>query len=144
MIELDVWNDNAFSSTLLSVEFYSLIKKRLKETGLFCTSLHYSEVVLTTAASIFPYVTIINDIAVFSLKPLKSVRKEILKKISEPYVQAYFRRSGLRIKGLEESITSATIKTYRVNQNLFRDRLKLNTDLFPQNEFLLRYPDFLD
>ena len=144
VIELDVWNDNAFSSTLLSVEFYSLIKKRLKETGLFCTSLHYSEVVLTTAASVFPYVTIIDDIAVFSLQPLKSVRKEILKKISEPYVQAYFRRSGLRIKGLEESITSATIKTYRVNQNLFRDRLKLNTDLFPQNEFLLRYPDLLD
>ena len=69
VIELDVWNDNAFSSTLLSVEFYSLIKKRLKETGLFCTSLHYSEVVLTTAASVFPYVTTINDIAVFSLQP---------------------------------------------------------------------------
>ena len=141
VIELDVWNDNAFSSTLLSVEFYSLLKSRLKKNGLFCTSLHYSEVVLTTAASVFPYVTIINDIVVFSLQPLKFVRKELLKKISEPYVQAYFRGSGHRIKRFEESITSATIKTYRVNQNLFRDRLKLNTDLFPQNEFLLRYPD---
>jgi len=59
-------------------------------------------------------------------------------------VQAYFRRSGFRIKGLEESIKSAMIKTYRVNQNLFKDRSKLNTDLFPQNEFLLRYPDLLD
>jgi len=144
VIELDVWNDNAFSSTLLSVEFYSLVKKRLKETGLFCTSLHYSEVVLNTAESVFQYVTIINDIAVFSLQPLKSVRNEILKKISDPYVQSYFRRSDLRIKGLEESIKSATIKTYRVNQNLFRDRLKFNTDLFPQNEFRLRYPDVID
>ena len=144
VIELDVWNDNAFSSTLLSAEFYSLIKKRLKKTGLFCTSLHYSEVVLHTAASVFPYVTTINDIAVFSLQPLPFVREEILKNILEPYVQAYFSLSGLRIKGFEESIKSATIKTYTVNQNLFRDRSKLNTDLFPQNEFLLRYPDLLD
>ena len=143
VIELDVWNDNAFSSTLLSVEFYSLVKKRLKENGLFCTSLHYSEVVLNTAESVFQYVTVINDIAVFSLQPLKSVRNEILKKILDPYVQSYFRMGGLRIKGLEESIKSAAIKTYRVNQNLFRDRANLNTDLFPQNEFLLRYPDLI-
>ena len=141
VIELDIWNDNAFSSTLLSVEFYTLIKKRLKENGLFCTSLHYSEAVLTTAASVFPYVTIINDIAVFSLQPLKFVRKKILQKISEPHVKTYFERGGFQIRKLEESIKSTTIKTYRVNQNLFRDRSKLNTDLFPQNEFLLRYPD---
>jgi len=143
VIELDVWNDNAFSSTLLSVEFYSLVRERLKEGGLFCTSLHYSEVVLNTAASVFPYVTIVNDIAVFSLQPLKSVRDEIIKKVSTPYVQAYFRDGGLRIKGFEELIDAGAIKTYRIKKDLYRDKSNLNTDLFPQNEFLLRYPDLI-
>ena len=72
------------------------------------------------------------------------VREEILKRISEPYVQDYFKRSSFQIKAIEASIKSATIKTYPLStQKLFKDRLKLNTDLFPQNEFLLRYPDLL-
>jgi len=103
-----------------------------------------STVVLTTAASVFPYVTIINEIAIFSLQPLNFVREEILKRISEPYVQDYFKRSSFQIKAIEASIKSATIKTYPLStQKLFKDRLKLNTDLFRQNEFLLRYPDLL-
>jgi spermidine synthase len=141
VIELDVWNDNAFSSTLLSVEFYSLVKKRLKTTGLFCTSLHYSDVVINTAASVFPYVTIIKGLAVFGFQPLKNVQNEIQKKISDPEVRAYFNEGGFDIEDFAAAISSGEIRTFKIQQKPFEDRSNLNTDLFPQNEFLLRYPD---
>jgi len=125
-----------FSGSLYSREFYQLVSSRLRVNGMFAQWVP-SRRILETAASVFPFVFVIEDPAspastrflVASNRPIKLDRNALLERnrgVDRSTLPAETRRE------LEEFLARA-IATQVVGRDFAPN--ELNTDLFPRDEF---------
>jgi len=125
-----------FSGSLYSREFYQLVSSRLRVNGMFAQWVP-SRRILETAASVFPFVYVIEDAAspasskflVASNRPIKLDRAALLER------NRGANRSTLppeTRRNLEEFLARA-VATAVVGRDFALD--ELNTDLFPRDEF---------
>ncbi len=125
-----------FSGSLYSREFYQLVSSRLRVNGMFAQWVP-SRRILETAASVFPFVFVIEDPAspvsskflVASNRPIKLDRNALLERnrgADRSTLPPETRRD------LEEFLARA-VATAVVGRDFAPDQL--NTDLFPRDEF---------
>ena len=141
VIELDTWDDNAYSGNLVSVEFFELVRANLKPGGLFCIGGRYVDSMLNSATQVFAHGWRIGDVRIFSMHRLEVTRDQLINRLLSPSVQSYFKKgekTPIRLQLLFARGPMAQ-QSFSEPQRL-ESANNMNTDLFPRGEFQLRYP----
>jgi spermidine synthase/MFS family permease len=134
MIEADALRaDSAFAGNLYSVEYFELLKSRLRPGGLGVTWCPTPRVE-RTFVSVFPHALKVGDTLMGSDAPIAFDPGAIRSRLAEPFTEGYFRRAEVDIVGLIEDALARPVA--RWGPELDRSQLvDLNTDLFPRDEY---------
>lgn len=137
IIEADALRPNsAYAGNLYSLEYFTLMRERLKPGGLAVTwvpTLRTHD----TFVKAFPYVVSFGIILVGSNEPIVVDREAIWRRLSDPFVVERYRDSGLDIPGglrwLLDTYPPAFIGP-EFDRSAIRD---INRDLQPKDEFMV-------
>lgn len=134
VIEADALRpDSAFAGNLYSLEYFELVKSRLRPGGLGVTWCP-SDRVRDTFVRVFPHVLRVGDTLMGSDAPIALDPARIRARLREPFTQAYFRRAGVDIEALIEDALLRPIASW--GPQLDRSGLTdVNTDLHPRDEY---------
>jgi predicted membrane-bound spermidine synthase len=130
---------SAYSGNLYSVEYFSLLRDRLRSGGYSVTWIPTPRV-LDTFASVFPFVLVLQDVAIGSLTPIAYDRATVEARLASPFSERHFRDGGIdiatvlapflradpirmdRIHRAQPSLTSITICSPRTSSASRRGR----------------------
>lgn len=142
VIEADALRpSSAYSGNLYSVEYFELVKSRLKEGG-YAVTWAPSERIRRTFRTVFPHVAFFRkDIAFGSTVPFDFRATAIMARLKDPQVVEWFRSAQIDI----ESVIKQTIAEWppamppQLSSTESADHL--NRDLSPRDEFLVPFRD---
>jgi spermidine synthase len=121
---------SAFAGSLYSVEYFQLLRKRLKPGGLAVTWVPTART-LETFRAVFPHVARFDFVLVGSNEPISIDRNEILRRARSPAVQEHFLAADLNLAPW----VAGMLRDYQpVPPNPSADPSDLNSDLFPRDE----------
>jgi predicted membrane-bound spermidine synthase len=138
VIEADALRPNsAYSGNLYSLEYFALLREKLNPGGLAVTWVPTPRVRDTFFRS-FPYVLLLEAVAIGSESPIRLERDALLARCEEPEIRSYYRRAGINLRKLVETQLGAgkpRLIGPGVDRSVFGD---LNSDLFAKDEFLVQ------
>jgi hypothetical protein len=119
---------SAFAGNLYSVEYFQLLKSRLKKGG-FAVTWAPTERTQQTFIKVFEHSILCGSILIGSNEPIRLDTAAIIRNSQNQFSRMHFNKISVDIAG---EITSAlrTISSPRVNV-----QTELNTDLFPRDEY---------
>jgi spermidine synthase len=120
---------SAYSGNLYSVEYFELLRARLRPGGLAVTWAP-TDRVERTFVSVFEHVLQYGGVLIGSRTPIVLDREAIARRLQDPVTGAYYDRLGIRIRDLLEPQVFAPAPLARGPATT-----DLNTDLFPRDEF---------
>jgi spermidine synthase len=128
---------SAFAGNLFSVEYFELLRSRLKPGGLAVTWIATPRV-LNTFVKVFPHVVAFEGLALGSMEPVRFDPVELQGRIQQTAIRQYYLRGGVDIVKLLTPYFSASPRTYgpEFDRTTLED---VNRDLFPKDEFSVRY-----
>lgn len=132
LIEADALRPNsAFSGNLYSVEYFEMLRSKLKPGGMAVTWCPTPRV-LNTFRSVFPYVIDGGGLLLMgSNQPITVDWAAVERRMNHTFTQRHYRTAGIDIQRLLEPYRARLIKqTHTTND--FGD---VNTDLFPRDEY---------
>jgi len=128
---------SAFSGNLYSVEFFALVKKRLKPGGLAVTWAPTTRV-LQTFVKIFPHVLFISEASLLmgSEDPISFDGSLMSERLLSPFSRAYYEKAGIDVDLFADFFVRC--RPHLISNDYDRSRLKdINTDLYPRDEYLV-------
>ncbi|MGQ0581642.1 MAG: hypothetical protein ACT4O6_06880 [Reyranella sp.] len=138
VIETDaIYPKTALSGRLYSQEFYRQVRAKLAPGGIF-VQWHPTERSIATFRSIFPYVTMVDDVLLGSDRPIPYARDKILQLLARPEIDLYLEVAQVDRIALRELFNEQKFKP--LNQGEVEPTPDPNTDLFPRDEYYLNRP----
>jgi len=129
---------SAYAGNLYSLEYFALLRERLAPGGLAVTWIP-TERVLTTFVKSFPYVLVVDAIAIGSESPIPFDRAELERRVRDPRVRDHFTRAGVDVVALVDRLLESP--PVRIGPAANRKRLTdVNRDLFARDEFMVDPP----
>lgn len=126
---------SAYAGNLYSVEYFELLRDRLKPGGVAVTWAPTARVI-DSVVKAFPHVLVFKGIAVRSNTPLTFDRSAIRGRMQHPFTRDYYTRGDIPLDALLEPYLADDPRAYGPDFN--RDALDdLNRDLFPKDEFAI-------
>jgi len=126
---------SAFSGNIYSVEYFQLLRRRLKPGGLALTWCPTPRV-LSTFCSVFPYVAYSeNFLLIGSNEPFQLDWDAVRLRMADPYTRAHFDRAGIDL----DSLILPFEKSLRLVDPTAKADGDINTDLFPRDEYASPY-----
>lgn len=137
IIEADALRPNsAYAGNLYSLEYFTLMRERLKPGGLAVTwvpTLRTHD----TFVKVFPYVVSFGIILLGSNEPIVVDREAIERRLSDPFVVDRYRDSGLDIPGGLRWLLDAYPPVF-IGPEFDRSAIPdVNRDLHPKDEFMV-------
>lgn len=126
-----------FSGNVYSEEFYTMLKEHLKPGG-FAITWVPTERTMRTFIKVFPYVMRFDDLFIGSSDPIMFDLNAIYKRINSDAAREHFEKAGLDIQELAASVF-AKMPTMYWPEDDRSGLIDINTDLFPKDEYLVRY-----
>jgi spermidine synthase len=137
IIEADALRpSSAYSGNLYSVGYFELVRSRLAPEGL-AVSWAPTTRVLDTFVHVFPHALSFGDIVIGSTSPIRFDPAEVGARLSAPAVQEYYFRAGINIVALLAPYLDAPPRVLSGGPGT--PGSGLNEDLFPRDEFGVRY-----
>ncbi|MCP9765588.1 fused MFS/spermidine synthase [Lacihabitans soyangensis] len=126
---------SSFAGNLYSVEYFSLLKSKLKPRGIAVTWAP-TERIKHSFGAVFPYVYEIQEsLFIGSESPLNFDRETILKRFDDPFTLDFYKRANIDAK----VIMSNFLNTLKVVQNgKLLDNKDVNTDMWPKDEYQVK------
>ena len=123
---------SSYSGNLYSVEYFQLLKSRLKKGGMAITWGATGRI-REGFARVFPYVYEIDSFMIIgSNEALVFDEEAILKRVEEPFTKNHYSRANINIK---EALVRV-LKTRKVIQNgKITNSQRMNSDMWPKDEF---------
>lgn len=138
IIEADALRpESAYAGNLYSVEYFSLLRSRLRPGGFAVTWLPTHRVRESLRAA-FPHVLIWGELAIASERPITVDADAIRERLMEPYSQSYFRSTGIDAVAVINSYLLEPPEVLTPGGARPR-RVDLNRDLFPRDEFRVQH-----
>lgn len=136
VIEADALRPNsAYSGNLYSLEYFQMLKARLKPDGLAVTWAP-TDRVLASFLAVFPYAILVDGIVIGSQQPVEAEPAEILARMTDPFTSEYYRRIKGDLRPLLANLLAGKFQRYspETDRSALRD---LNSDLFPKDEYMI-------
>ncbi len=131
VIEADALRpSSAYSGNLYSVEYFTLVRHRLKPGG-FGVTWGPTPRILETFRAVFPHVLRFDDILIGSESPIPFDRGALEMRLGDPFTRDQYRRGGL--DAVHE--LAPVLKRPPVAYGPDAARSNVNTDLFPKDEY---------
>jgi spermidine synthase len=126
---------SSFAGNLYSVEYFNLLKSKLKPKGIAVTWAP-TERIKHSFGAVFPYVYEIQEsLFIGSGSPLNFDRETILKRFDDPFTVDFYKRANIDAK----VIMSNFLNTLKVIQNgKLLDNKDVNTDMWPKDEYQVK------
>jgi spermidine synthase len=136
VIEADALRPNSsFAGNLYSVEYFELLRDRLRPGG-FAVTWSPTARIRATFLTVFPYVVETLGIAIGSSTPIPFDLETIRSRFRAPFTKDYYETGGIDIEKLLTPYLEGKPGLYGPNFN--RAALTdVNRDLFPKDEFML-------
>jgi len=126
---------SAYSGNLYSLEYFELVRSRLREGG-FGVTWGPTKRTRDTFVRAFPHALAIGDILIGSDRPIAFDVAALRRRIEDPHTVAYYARAGIDVRALLAPVLEAHPKVY--DPGFDRAALTdLNNDLFPRDEYLV-------
>jgi spermidine synthase len=136
LIEADALRPgSAYAGNLYSVEYFALLRARLRANGLAATWAPTSRV-RDSFLRVFPHVVSVPGILIGSNAPIDADRAAVLRRAADPRVRRHYTAAGIDIERmLTEYLASPAYYGPTFDRRSLTD---VNTDLFPRDEYDLR------
>ncbi|MFD2522057.1 fused MFS/spermidine synthase [Emticicia soli] len=123
---------SSYSGNLYSVEYFELLKSKLKDGGMAITW-GATERIKNGFLNVFPYTYEFGGfMLVGSNKPLQLNEAEIMKRLDDPFTKAHYARANIDVYAL----LSSTLQSKRILQNgTTQNKRNVNLDMWPKDEF---------
>jgi len=134
VIEADALRpDSAYAGNLYSLEYFELVKSRLRPGGLGVTWCP-TDRVLRTFLRVFPHVLRVGDTLMGSDRRITYDPGAVRARLRDPFTEAYYRRASVDIAALIEDALARPTGYWGpdFDRSGFED---VNTDLFPRDEY---------
>jgi spermidine synthase len=126
---------SAYSGYLYSVEYFELVRSRLRRRGLAATWAPTARV-RDTFVRVFPYAVVVPGILIGSNEPIDLDPRVIAARLGDARVRAHYARAGIdALRMMREHLLNPTVYRPDFDRSALTD---VNTDLFPKDEFDLR------
>jgi len=124
---------SAWAGNLYSLEYFALLRSRLKPGG-YAVTWCPSPRVRNTVLRSFPYVLEVGTTLIGSDAPVAFDAVRLQERMREPSVVSHYRRGGVEVEALLADILSSPVRTFgpHDDRSSFDD---VNTDLFPKDEY---------
>lgn len=124
---------SAWAGNLYSLEYFALLRSRLKPGG-YAVTWCPSPRVRNTVLRSFPYVLEVGTTLIGSDAPVAFDAAQLQQRMREPSVVSHYRRGGVEVESLLSDILSSPVRTFGPDddRSSFDD---VNTDLFPKDEY---------
>lgn len=134
VIEADALRpDSAYAGNLYSLEYFELVRSRLRPGGLGVTWCP-TERVLRTFLRVFPHVLRVGDTLMGSDRAIVFDPDAVRARLRHPFTRGYFRRAGVEIEPLIEDALSRPTRYW--GADFVRSGLEdVNSDLSPRDEY---------
>ncbi|MFL5728728.1 MAG: spermine synthase [Cytophagaceae bacterium] len=136
IIEADAIRPNAlYSGNLYSLEYFSMIKSKLKKGG-FAVTWCPTGRIKNTFMQVFPYCYQIWPGILGSNEPIEIDSLKIMERLKSPFTEKYLNNAGIDLKPvLKDYFHSAE----KINASTLKQ--DVNTDLFPKDEYFVPYKE---
>jgi hypothetical protein len=125
---------SAWAGNVYSLEYFALVKSRLRPGGYAVTWCPTNRVRDTVLRS-FPHVLEVGTTLIASDAPIAWHPAVLDARVREPFARAHYRRGGVDGEALVAEIASAAVRYF--GPDVDRSRIAdVNTDLFPRDEYL--------
>jgi predicted membrane-bound spermidine synthase len=124
---------SAYSGNLYSVEYFTLLRSRLKPGGLGVSWVPTVRVRNSMLVA-FPYLLVFKAIAVGSSTPIEFDRDAFLRRMADPETRRYYQAAGITLETLFADYLAAPPESYSRESDRSRV-VEINRDLFPRDEF---------
>jgi len=124
---------SAFAGNLYSVEYFELLKSRLKPGG-FAVTWGPTRRVVQSFLKVFPYVFRFGPILLGSAEPIKLDRAAIKSRMERSSTQAHYSIVGIDVKKLAMGFFEAPVQALEVDRASL-DLADVNSDLLPKDEY---------
>jgi spermidine synthase len=129
---------SAYSGSLYSEAYFTLVRSRLKPHGLAATWVPTKRIG-NTFIKVFPYVVNVPGVLIGSNEPFDMHAQAIAKRLADPRVRDHYARAGVDIAALLAPYFKAASAPIGPEFNRAA-LLDVNTDLFPKDEYDLTSP----
>lgn len=129
---------SAYSGNLYSWEYFRTVKAHLKPDGL-AISWAPTDRVLASFLQVFPYVIVVNGIAVGSQQPIDTDASRISQRLADPFTTQYYARIENDLQPHIQELVAGQFSRYAPETNR-PENAELNSDLFPRDEYLAPRP----
>jgi spermidine synthase len=126
---------SAYAGNLYSVEYFMLLRDRLKPGGLAATWVPTPRV-RAAFLKVFPHVMEMSDIFIGSTRPIVFDRPAAQARLSDPRVHSHYESAGVDIDALLSTYLEAPL--FHGPDDPRDNNAEVNTDLFPRDEFDIR------
>lgn len=134
VIEADALRpSSAYSGTLYSREYFTLIRDRLTDGG-FAVTWAPTERIRATFRAVFPYVAEVSPMLIGSRAPIVFDAGAIRRRASRPETQAHYSRAGIDLDAYVERLVTTFVHLNSGTPVAAPSEDGLNTDLFPRDE----------
>jgi spermidine synthase len=134
VIEADALRPNsAFAGNLYSLEYFELLKSRLKPGG-FAVTWAPTERVMRTFLRVFPYAYTHNSVLIGSPDPITYEPDTVRRRLEHPFTRAYYARAGINIQALMLQFLALKPEQVKVNPSAYSPH-DINLDLHPRDEY---------
>ncbi|MGE3511033.1 MAG: fused MFS/spermidine synthase [Vicinamibacterales bacterium] len=138
VIEADALRpSSAYSGTLYSREYFTLLRERLTEGG-YAVTWAPTERIHTTFRAVFPYVAEVSPMLIGSRAPIAFDPDAIRRRAARPETQVHYARAGIDLMASVEQLVTSFVHLNRGTPVAAPSEDRVNTDLFPRDE--LRVP----
>jgi predicted membrane-bound spermidine synthase len=128
------------SGLIYSVEFFELVRTRLKPGGLF-VQWQASPRVKSTMLRVFPYVVAFDQILLGSNSPIRLDKQAMVAQLNDQRIRRYLEAVNVNIDYIRERFANAGFEQWTPSDA--RGILDVNTDLRPRDEFYMNNRDGL-
>jgi spermidine synthase len=130
---------HAGSGNLYSLEYFELLRERLKPGGLAVTWLP-TDRTRATFLRVFPHVVVAHDVALGSLQPIAFSREAVLDRLNEAFTVAYYEQGQVNVRRALSRVLDGKIQVFGpdAERSGYTD---INRDLDPRDEFRSPYEE---
>ena len=126
---------SSYAGNLYSVEYFSLLKSKLKPKG-YAVTWAPTDRIKRSFRVVFPYVYEIQEsLYLGSDSPVNFDREVILKRFDEPFSQAFYQRSNIDAKVIMSNFLN-TLKI--IQEGKLLENKDINTDMWPKDEYQVK------
>jgi spermidine synthase len=128
---------SSYAGNLYSLEYFMLMRDRLKSGGLVANWTPTPRIV-RTFVKVFPYVLAFEGLPILigSNNPIDLDVSLIDARLDKPFTRSYLGDTGIDIRAIKSYVRSLNVKAF--TPDFERSRIvDVNTDLFPKDEYLL-------